>query len=130
MKRLRALLIAFMTVGFLSFASVAPAYAWSPFGSVDCTGKAAKSAVCTEKGNTENPISGANGLVMKVINIVAYVAGVAAIIIIVLAGLRMVTSGGSSEDIAGARRSLIYALVGIVVIVLARTIIAFVLSAL
>jgi hypothetical protein len=40
----------------------------------------------------------------------------------------MVTSGGSTEDIAGARRALIYAVVGLIVIALARVIIGLILG--
>jgi hypothetical protein len=67
---------------------------------------------------------------MKIVNIVAIVAGFAAVLIIILGGLRYIQSGGSTEDVAGAKRAIIYAIVGLVVIVLGRTIIALVLKGL
>lgn len=114
----------------LVFVVPGSAAAWNPFGEVDCSVRgSANSAVCKDsRGAAADPVSGPDGIILKIANVVAVVAGIAAVIIIVLAGLRMVTSSGSSEDIAGARRTLIYAIVGIIVIVLARTIIGLVLG--
>jgi len=113
------------------FAAVpATSMAWSPSTNVNCSGQAASSAFCTDVKNKKDPISGSdgNGLLIKVTNLIALIAGVTAVIIIILAGLRFVTSGGGSEDVAGARRTIIYALVGVVVIILARTLIIYILS--
>jgi hypothetical protein len=127
MKRLKAVLVSLCLLA-APVLITAPALAWSPFQSVDCKGAAASSAVCQDKSKKGNPLTGANGLFIKIANVIAIVAGVAAVIIIILAGLQMVTSGGSSEDIVNARRTLIYAVVGLIVIALARTIIGYVLG--
>ncbi|MCA9324601.1 hypothetical protein KDA23_00845 [Candidatus Saccharibacteria bacterium] len=109
---------------------VPAAGAWSPFSGVDCS-KAPNSAVCADKGQNTNPLlpsPGDKGLLMKIVDIIALVAGAAAVIIIIVSGLRFITAGGNAEDIAGARRGIIYAAVGIVVIALARALIFVVLS--
>lgn len=98
------------------------------FQAVDCSGKAAQSAVCKDKGGTTNPVTGNDGLLNKITNIVAAVAGVAAVILILISGIRFITAGGDANQASSARRTLIYALVGLVVIVLARAIIALVIS--
>jgi hypothetical protein len=126
-KRLR-ILLATLSVMVAPVMMAGNALAWSPFQGVDCSGAAAKSAVCTDKQSKSNPLTGKDGLLLKITNIIAVIAGIAAVIIIILSGLRMVTSGGSSEDVAGARRSIIYALIGLVVIVVARTLIGYVLG--
>jgi hypothetical protein len=138
MIRKIGLMIAGLALVFL-VATPVPAHAWTPFGGIDCSGDPTKagdpahSAACQDAAkqngdpNNSNPLTGANGLLMKIANIVAVVAGVAAVIIIILAGLRYIQAGGSTEDIAGARRTIIYAVAGLVIIVLGRTIIAFVL---
>lgn len=130
MKRLQAILVSLFAMTSLLVAAPAPASAaWNPFGGGICEGKAKSSAVCQDAdANADDPLTGGNGIIMKIVNLIAVIAGMAAVILIVLAGLRMVTSGGGSEDIAGARRTIIYALVGLVVIIFARTLVAFVLS--
>jgi hypothetical protein len=128
MNKLKMLLV---TLGMLAPMMFAPAASaagtWNPFGRVDCS-SARESAICQERGTVKDPVTGPNGLLAKITNLIAILAGVAAVIIIILAGLRFVQSGGSSEDVAGARRALIYATVGLVVIVLARALIFLVLS--
>lgn len=94
------------------------------------SGAASQSAVCQDSGGTANPLTGGSGLLAKIASIIAVIAGMAAVIIIVLGGYRLITSGGSSENVAGARRSIIYAAVGLVIIVIARLIIGIILNAL
>jgi hypothetical protein len=118
-----------VAIALLAAAPVGISSAYSLVPASDCSGNAAQSAVCEGRNNKTNPLIGANGLLSKIANIVAVIAGVAAVIIIILAGLRLVQSGGSSEDVAGARRSIIYAIVGLVVIVLARALIGLALNA-
>jgi hypothetical protein len=65
---------------------------------------------------------------MKVANILAILAGIAAVIVIVVAGFMYVTSAGDAKATGQAKNAIIFALVGVAVIVFARTIIAFVIS--
>jgi hypothetical protein len=116
------------------FAAAMPAAAWDPFGGAGCdSGQAASSTVCSDakqQAGKSNPLTGSDGLIVKVANIIAIIAGLAAVIMIILAGLRLIQSGGSSEDVAGARRTIIYAAVGLVVIGVSRALLGLVLNAL
>lgn len=129
MKKLLTIIAMVCLVGFSATPAVSAASKWQPFGGVDCS-QAGSSAVCQDGKNTDNPLTGGSGLLAKIANIIAVVAGMAAVIIIVLGGLRLITSGGRSENVAGARRSIIYAAVGLVIIVISRLIIGIILNAL
>lgn len=59
---------------------------------------------------------------------VAIIAGISAVIMIILSGFRYVTSGGDTQKIASAKNTLIGAIVGLVIIVVARGIIVLVLK--
>ncbi|MGZ6005342.1 MAG: hypothetical protein ACXWLH_04295 [Candidatus Saccharimonadales bacterium] len=96
-------------------------------GTTTCAGSAAKSAPCTG-GSVTNPLLGPNGFLSKITNIIAYIAGAAAVIVILVSGVRFITSGGDSGKVATARNGIIYALIGIVVIVSARIIIIYVVT--
>lgn len=87
---------------------------------------ASSSAVCQSSG--ENNISGPNGIIVKVSNIFAFAGGVAAILIILIGGFIMITAGGDANKAHSGRSAIIYAAVGLVVIVLGRTIIGFVIN--
>ena len=47
---------------------------------------------------------------------------------IIVGGLRYITSGGESSNISGAKTTIIYALVGLVIVALAQFIVHFVLN--
>jgi type IV secretion system pilin len=69
-------------------------------------------------------------LIKNTINIMLYIAGVIAVVIIVVGSLRFVTSEGDAQAANKAKNSVVYALVGLVVAVLAYAIVNFVLNGL
>jgi hypothetical protein len=87
-----------------------------------------KSPVCKSRSNKSNPVTGSNGLINEAINIMAIIGGIIAVLFIIVGGIKYITSGGDGQKAAGAKNTLLYAVVGLVVIALARTIIYFVLS--
>ncbi len=60
--------------------------------------------------------------------ILSIVVGVAAVIMVILAGFKYITSGGESGRVANAKNTLIYALVGLAVAALAQFLVHFVLN--
>ena len=68
-----------------------------------------------------------SSIIKTVINILSIVVGVAAIIMIIIGGLRYVTSGGDASSTASAKNTIIYALVGLVVAVFAQFLVRYVL---
>ena len=56
----------------------------------------------------------------KIVNVFSVIVGTAAIIMIIYGGFRYITSGGSSERIGSAKTTLIYAIIGLVVVALRR----------
>lgn len=86
-----------------------------------------KPAACVDSDGA-NPLTGNNGLIIKIANIISIIAGIAAVIIIIVAGLRFVTAGGDAGRVSGARTAIIYALIGLAIIASARFIIGLVTS--
>ena len=62
----------------------------------------------------------------NIINAALAFAGVVALIMIIFSGIRYVTSGGDPKAVEGARNTLTWAIIGLVVIVLAYLIINFI----
>lgn len=58
--------------------------------------------------------------------IIALLTGVGAVIMIIVGGFGMVTSGGNAESVTKARRRIIYAVVALVIVALAYTITRFI----
>lgn len=86
--------------------------------------------VCRDakSGAGKNPLFGKEGIITKVIGIIAILTGVAAVLLIIVAGFRFVESGGNPEKAAAARATITYALIGLIVAGLAQAIVVFVLS--
>lgn len=83
------------------------------------TGELAEVAGC---GNTTT----ADTLAGKVINVLLYVVGILAVVMIIWAGLTMTTSAGDAAKATKAKNTMIYAVAGLVVAILAYAIVNFV----
>jgi hypothetical protein len=69
-----------------------------------------------------------NNLLTKIVNIFSIVVGVIAVIMIIVGGLRYITSGGDAGKVGTAKNSIIYAIVGLVIVALAQFIVHYVLA--
>lgn len=89
-------------------------------------------SVCQDKdinqSGNNNSITGPDGVIFKAANIISFIVGVAALIVIIISGLQFILATGDSSRIANARNALIYALVGIGVAIFAQVIVRFVVN--
>jgi hypothetical protein len=94
-------------------------------------GNTNSSPVC-ESNNKASGADKNHNIVLRTIqsaaNIIAYISGVIAVIIMIISGLSLIGSGGNSETVKNARRRIIYAAVGLAVIALAWTITRFIID--
>ncbi len=70
----------------------------------------------------------ANSFIAKIINIFSLVVGVAAVIMIIFGGFKYITSGGNDQSVSGAKNTILYAIIGLVIVALAQFIVKFVLE--
>jgi hypothetical protein len=116
-----------------------------PVTTVSSVGAAANIRNCLTQGTNLDGTIGANGdctgdqsnttssadlndTIASVVNIISIVVGVVAVIMIIWGGLKYITSGGESGKITSAKNTIIYALIGLVIVALAQFIVRFVLS--
>lgn len=92
------------------------------------THAAERPAICKQGNPGQDPLVGPGGVLTTTVYILGIVVGVAAVIVIIISGLRMVLSAGDSNAISAARRSLVFAIVGLVVAAAAQFLVAFVLK--
>jgi hypothetical protein len=79
---------------------------------------------CNDSGTQDN----LNKLLTKIINIISAIVGVVAVIMIIYGGFKYITSGGDSNNVSGAKNTIIYAIIGLVIVALAQLIVHFVLN--
>lgn len=106
------------------------AYAVDVDKSVECGVELQAEAVTNGSGNCTVTDSSArvNDLIKLVINIFSLVVGVVSIIMIIVGGLRYIISGGDSGNVTSAKNTILYAIVGLVVVALAQVIVRYVLG--
>lgn len=72
--------------------------------------------------------TGIKSIAVTVVNILSVVVGVVAIIMIIYGGFRYITSGGESGNVSGAKNTLLFAIVGLVIVALAQVIVHWVIG--
>jgi hypothetical protein len=133
MKHILTSLLVLISLATPVAAFSTPAYAADPLQAacnrLSADERAQSSACVAARGDdTQNPLTGPNGIINRIANGVALIAGAAAVIIIIVSAIGMTTSGGDMQRVQTARNGVIYAVVGLVIIVLARGLIALVLN--
>jgi hypothetical protein len=92
-----------------------------------------KDAVCegvtSVSGTSCGSASGSlTTLIKTIINILSFVVATVSIIMIIFGGFRYITSGGDAGKITTAKNTILYAIVGLVVVAFAQFIVQFVLG--
>lgn len=134
LKKIKTFII--VTVASLSFAAPAlvPAFASVAFadnisnavcGGTNIAANGTASIDCSTQGSGQSVAA----LATRIVNLLSIIVGVVAVIMIIVGGFRYITSGGESGNVSGAKNTLIYAIVGLVIVALAQFIVHFVLNA-
>jgi len=119
---------------FIIAAVVALGLAVTPFAT-----QATYAAVCSDgagcvtKGLESTGSTGGNkdlGAVFKTIaNVLLFIIGAVAVIMLILGGIRYVLSQGDAKQVESAKNTILYAVIGIIVALLAYAIVNFVIGA-
>jgi cytochrome bd-type quinol oxidase subunit 2 len=112
----------------LAFAAPAVVSAQDPSiqGNLKCgtTLKADTSGECDITQGT----TGINNIIRDIVNIFSLIVGIVSVIMIIYGGFSYVTSGGDSGKVGNAKNTIIYAIIGLVIVALAQFIVQFVLD--
>ncbi len=69
-----------------------------------------------------------NNLIHTVVNLLSAIVGLVAVIMIIVGGLRYITSGGNDTSVTSAKNTILYAIIGLIIVALAQLIVRFVLN--
>ncbi|MDB5177189.1 MAG: conserved rane protein of unknown function [Candidatus Saccharibacteria bacterium] len=73
---------------------------------------------------------GEQGTFRTLTNVMLFLVGAISVIMLIIGGMRYVVSGGDSSAVTGAKNTILYAIVGIIVAILAYAAVSFVISSL
>ena len=121
LKLIRSLLPSIVTAALMLTVVVAPVV-----GAAETTIQAGADAA---RGTDQTAdLFGTTGIFRTITNVLLFVLGAISVIMIIIGGLRYVISGGNSTAVTAAKNTILYAIVGVVVALLAYAIVNFVLN--
>ena len=124
MKNLKLGLISVMAIVGVAFATpLLVASTVSAEGPADAIGEGVKKV-----GGDNAGMSLEDGI-KNVVNVLLFLLGAIAVIMIIIGGIRYATSNGDSGAIKGAKDTILYAVIGLIVAILAYAIVNFVVGA-
>ena len=77
---------------------------------------------------TDDPKYCKDGIFTSIVNVALFLIGAISVIMIVYGGIRYTTSGGNDKNVTAAKDTILYAVVGLVVAILAYAIVNFVIT--
>jgi cytochrome b len=69
-----------------------------------------------------------NNLIHTIVNLLSAVVGIVAVIMIIFGGLRYITSGGNDTSVTSAKNTILYAIIGLIIVALAQVLVRFTLN--
>ena len=109
----------------LKVAAVAATFAPTLVHGAACDATVQGGAECARGNLTFDPLT---SQVRNIVNTLIFVAGIIAVIFIIVGGLRYILSQGDEKAVEGAKNTVLYSVIGLVVVILAYAIVNFVLG--
>jgi hypothetical protein len=131
MKKLKLSLVGILSLSLLSLGLLFNGPTLDTFANTDAANEAcdALTSLGVECEATKTAEEVASGPVRAIINTFSIIVGAASVIMIIFGGFKFITSGGDAEKTKTARNTIIYAAIGLAVVVLAQFLVLFVFDA-
>lgn len=122
MKKIKQLIVAFaLFAGAIAIPLTPLAVSAAPVDDI----KGGVEAVGGEEGGGDAELTDG---IQTLVNALLFIIGLLAVIMIIFGGFKYVTSGGDAGKLEGAKNTILYAVVGLLVAILAFAIVSFVIS--
>lgn len=130
MKKIKlflASLVAVLSAGSFMSPALATVSAQSATENIQC-GVAGNLSGEGDCGSLDEGVNTINNTIRTVIRTFQIIVGLISVIMIIFGGLKYITSGGESNSVKGAKNTILYAVIGLVVVAIAEAIVQFVLK--
>ena len=87
-------------------------------------------AACSKPSGAEADLFGEESIFTRIVNILLFIIGAVAVIMLIIGGIRYTLSGGKDAEVTAAKNTILYAIIGIVVAFLAYAVVNWVLGSL
>lgn len=124
MKRVKQLVLAGLLAMNIGLVALAPQVGAVNAVSDACSKTGTSSSLICNSASKDNAVS----MTKTIIDTLLYVLGIVAVIMIIVGAFKYVVSAGDASSIASAKNTILYAVVGLVVAILAYVIVHYVTS--
>ncbi len=85
-------------------------------------------ANCAKGDDQQADLFGPTGIFRLITNVLLFIIGAISVIMLIIGGIRYVVSGGDSSAVTAAKNTILYAVIGIIVALLAYALVNFVIG--
>ena len=125
MKKIRTIMLSIAAIaGVTTILATSPTYA-----AITCSNAADCASQGQKKVGGDTNTTSLEEQIKTITNILLFVIGAIAVIAIIIGGIRYVTSNGDASQTKAAKDTIMYAVIGIIVAILAYAIVNFVVTA-
>lgn len=110
----------------LGFSVVAPTAVLAT--NTDCPITVSGGADCTKGTDTPTNLFGDGSVFQTITDVALYLIGALSVLMLIYGGIRYTISGGDTKNVTDAKNTILYAVVGIVVAIMAYAIVHFVIG--
>jgi hypothetical protein len=130
LKKIKELCISLGVFSLVAVPVMVPAIASADIVGDLCNGSNLTTAPGGDVSNCSDGAdgSGIDSILRKVIQIFSVIVGFVAVVMIIVGGIKYITSGGDSGNISGAKNTIIYAVIGLIIVALAQVLVHYVLK--
>ena len=127
-KRIVVVMTAVVTLLTLIALLSAPIHAQEIKSSLYCGGDDIKIDSGCSKPDADKGSNKIETLLKTIINVFSAIVGSISVIMIIIGGFRYVTSAGDSNNVGAAKNTILYAVVGLIIVAFAQILVQFVLQ--
>jgi len=122
MNKLKTIIASMLLIPVLGF-GVALSVPAASVSAADCAVTVSGGAQCAKSESQKSNI----GVVIKTItNVLLFIIGAVAVIMVIIGGIRYTTSNGDSSQVTAAKNTILYGVVGVIIALLAYALVSFV----
>ena len=125
-QKIKKALLTTLAISFLGAPVLVPVVAHAADGDpINCGVRGEIGVNCPDNPDAEPTI---NKAIKTGLNLFSGIVGIISVVMVIVGGIRYITSGGDSGKVASAQNTVLYAVIGLVVVALAQIIVQFVLK--
>jgi len=124
-QKIKILVLSFALVGLIGLVPAAAVHADAASDACDGVKLIDPSAKCDDTAAGQK---GFSDILKTIINTFSIVVGAVSVVMIIIGGFRYVISGGDSSATKGAKDTILYAVIGLAVVIFAQVIVRFVIT--